>query len=67
MILNKDAHGTGYDVILWIEEAVDTQRFIPPERMRVHSANASARQKMEAGIQSIYRIYAKKNVDEPGP
>ncbi|MBA4418356.1 MAG: hypothetical protein C0392_10675 [Syntrophus sp. (in: bacteria)] len=53
--LGDDVHGTGYDVILWIEEAVVTQGFVPP-RITVHSANPSARQKMEAGIKSIGRI-----------
>jgi len=52
--LGDDERGTGYDVITWLEEAVITRGFIPPE-MRVHSANLSARQKMEMGIQSILR------------
>ena len=53
--LGDDEHGTGYDVVLWIEEAVATRGFEPPE-IRVHSANSSARRKMEHGIQSIYRL-----------
>jgi len=52
--LGDDARGTGYDVVLWIEEAVLTRGFQPPQ-MAVHSANASARQKMEMGIRSIER------------
>jgi hypothetical protein len=56
--LGDDVRGTGYDVILWIEEAVATQDFDPP-KIIVHSANPSARQKMEAGIRSINRTYAK--------
>jgi len=50
--LGDDEHGTGYDVVLWIEEAVITQGFIPP-RIKVHSANSSARHKMELGIANI--------------
>lgn len=50
--LGNDDRGTGYDVVLWIEEAVITRSFALPE-MAVHSANASARLKMEAGIRSI--------------
>ena len=46
----------GYQVILWIEEAVALRQFLPP-KIRVHSANPSARQKMELGIQSIYRLH----------
>jgi hypothetical protein len=52
--LGDDSHGTGYDVILWIEEAVYTSDFVPPE-IRVHSANPSARRRMELGIGSIGR------------
>ncbi len=50
--LGDDQRGTGYDVILWIEEAVYTQGFRPP-LIFVHSANAPARQKMIAAVQSI--------------
>ena len=50
--LGDDDRGTGYDVILWIEEAVFTQGFVAP-KIRVHSANSSAREKMEHGIASI--------------
>jgi len=50
--LGDDTRGTGYDVVLWIEEAVALRGFRPP-RMYVHSANSSARQKMLAGIAAI--------------
>lgn len=52
--LGDDHHGTGYDVVLWIEEQVYTNNFIPP-KMKVHSANSSARIKMELGIGNIVR------------
>lgn len=52
--LGDDEKGTGYDVILWLEEQVITNGFRPPV-LSVHSANASARVKMEAGIASIER------------
>ena len=52
--LGDDARGTGYDVVLWIEEQVMTAAFRPPS-MQVHSANASAREKMEAGMKAIER------------
>ena len=52
--LGDDERGTGYDVVLWLEEAVVTRGFKPP-RVTVHSANSSARVKMEAGIRSIER------------
>jgi hypothetical protein len=52
--LGDDGRGTGYDVVLWIEEAVALRGFQPP-KMTVHSANSSARIKMEAGIAAIAR------------
>lgn len=52
--LGDDEHGTGYDVVLWIEEAVYTRGFVPP-KINVHSANSSARAKMNLGIQSIVK------------
>lgn len=39
--LGDDEKGTGYDVVLWIEEAVVTQGFKPRE-IRLHSANSAA-------------------------
>lgn len=53
--LGDDERGTGYDVILWLEEAVALRNFDPP-RIFIHSANSSARQKMQAGIAAICRL-----------
>lgn len=53
--LGDDAHGTGYDVILWIEEAVALRGFNPP-KITIHSANASAAEKMRAGVRTIERL-----------
>ncbi|CAG9214184.1 conserved hypothetical protein [Burkholderia vietnamiensis] len=50
--LGDDERGTGYDVILWIEEAVALRGFRPP-RILVHSANAAAAVRMNAGIRAI--------------
>ena len=52
--LGDDARGTGYDVLLWIEQAVVLSGFVPPE-IRVHSANPVARQRMDAAIAQIRR------------
>lgn len=57
--LGNDERGTGYDVILWIEEAVVLRGFKPPA-IAVHSANSSAREKMLAGISSIEK-HARRN------
>jgi hypothetical protein len=58
--LGDDKRGTGYDVILWLEEAVALRGFKPP-KVVVHSANASARIKMESGIASIQRFERNNN------
>lgn len=52
--LGDDAHGTGYTVLLWLEEQVVVKGLSPPV-IYVHSANSSARLKMEAAIASIQR------------
>ena len=57
--LGDDKHGTGYDVILWIEEAVATRGFVPPE-ITIHSANTSARLKMELGVRNIKRLFTQR-------
>lgn len=53
--LGDDERGTGYDVILWLEEAVATRDFDPPE-ISIHTANPSARTRMEAGAERIRRL-----------
>ncbi|EGS1995263.1 cyclic-phosphate processing receiver domain-containing protein [Vibrio vulnificus] len=53
--LGDDIRGTGYDVILWIEKEVVLNGFVPP-KMSVHSANISARKKMEQAIANIAQI-----------
>ena len=56
--LDDDARGTVYGVIRWVEEAVALREFTPPT-IRVHSANASARERMLLGIESIKRLAGK--------
>ncbi|MCY1261639.1 hypothetical protein D9M68_109290 [compost metagenome] len=53
--LGDDTRGTGYDVILWIEEAVALRGF-KTLRIIVHSANSSAVDKMQAGVLAIERL-----------
>jgi len=53
--LGEAENGTGYDVILWIEQEVYQNNYIPP-KIIVHSANVPAREKMEAGIKNILRF-----------
>lgn len=63
--LGDDEHGTGYTVLLWLEEQVAVHGMLPPA-IRVHSANASARLKMEAAIAAIERHAGQRPVARPG-
>lgn len=58
--LGDDARGTGYDVLVWLEEAVALHGFTPPESIIVHSANPVARKRMLAAISSISQIKLSK-------
>lgn len=60
--LGDDEHGTGYRVLLWLEEQVAVHGMAPPPRIQVHSANSSARLKMEAAILSIKRLARQTGV-----
>lgn len=51
--------GDGYDVVLWLEEQVALNDFIPP-KITVHSANPPARKRMKQGIEQIRKIYEAK-------
>jgi hypothetical protein len=53
--------GTGYDVLLWLEEQVAVNEFVPPE-LNIHSANISARKRMEQAIDKIY-IFAGDRIN----
>lgn len=57
--LGDDERGTGYAVVLWIEESVAMRGFKPP-KIHVHSANSSAREKMERGVAAIERLHQNK-------
>ena len=57
--LGNERRGTGYDVVLWVEEAMATSGFVPP-KMTSHSSNASAWAKMEAGLERIRRYAGRQ-------
>lgn len=58
--LGNDERGTGYDVLLWIEQEVALNKFIPP-KMFVHSSNPCAREKMERAIDAILRLHRQNS------
>ena len=51
---------TGYDVLEWIEKMVYLENYIPP-KIHIHTANPSARVKMELAKKSIERKIDKWN------
>lgn len=53
--LGDDSRGTGYDVLLWLEEAVARYGFTLPE-IHVHTANPAARTRMLAAVDAISRL-----------
>lgn len=52
--LGDDARGTGYDVVLWLEEQFHLHGRVPP-KISLHTANTSARMKMQAGVDALLR------------
>jgi len=48
---------TGYDVLLWIENAVYEEGYVPP-KIHIHTGNTSAEIKMKAAHESILRYIA---------
>jgi hypothetical protein len=48
-----DDYGTGYDVLLYIEKELFLNSKIPPKKIKIHSANSSARVKMELAVRAI--------------
>lgn len=56
--LGDDQRGTGYDVLLWIEQKVVLHRFVAPE-ITIHSANPAARQRMLAAVDAIMKLPLK--------
>jgi hypothetical protein len=59
-----DDNGTGYDVLLWIEQktALDAT-YHPPQTIAIHSDNAGARGNMLRAIVSIENIYEGRKRD----
>lgn len=47
----------GYDVLLWVEEQVFTNPEFPLPNIKIHTANPSARIKMELALKRILKRY----------
>ena len=57
--LGDDERGTGYDVLRWLEQHVWETGMKPP-RIKIHTANPSARVKMTLAKRQIHRIWLRK-------
>lgn len=61
--LGDDDRGTGYDVLVWIEEQVVMNNLIPSFDIIVHSANPPAFERMQQAIKSIkYHVSMNPNL-----
>jgi len=52
---DDDFYGTGYDVLVWVEEQVALHDFVPP-KIHIHSANVVGRERMQRALESIDRL-----------
>lgn len=62
--LGDDEIGTGYDVLVWIEEKVVTEGFKPP-KIHVHTGNPAARERMLQAVQSIEKFASQISIEVP--
>ncbi|MBS3903011.1 MAG: hypothetical protein KGZ30_01395 [Anaplasmataceae bacterium] len=53
--LGDPVNGNGNDVLVWIEQAVVRDGYVPPI-IKIHTGNPSARVKMELGVEAINRL-----------
>ncbi len=57
---DEESVGTGYEVLLWIEErTVADDRFNPP-LVHIHTSNISARDRMESAARAIESLVARR-------
>ena len=54
--LGDDKKGTGYDVILWMEEAVAISNFKLPKYISIHSANPVGKERMQRALDRICNL-----------
>jgi hypothetical protein len=59
--LGDDTRGTGYDALTEIEKMIHDGRLAQLPEITIHSANSSARQKMELAVAAIKRQWAARN------
>lgn len=55
--------GTGYDVLIWLEEQFFVNNILLPDSIRVHSSNPAAKKRMNAVIDAIYKMRDRRQID----
>ena len=63
--LGDDLRGTGYDVLPTIERMINAGELKQLPEITAHTANPSARQKMDSAIAAIKRQWAERNTKQP--
>ena len=58
--LGNDSGETGYDVLVWIENACYFQESYKPPKILIHSANPVGRKRMNQALKSIKTILRKR-------
>lgn len=53
--LGDDVAGTGYSVLLWIEELASAG--MQPPLIMIHTANPAARTRMYQAVEAIWKLY----------
>lgn len=57
---SEEIAGSGYDVLLWIEQRTATDdEFVPPI-IHVHTSNSGARDRMEGAVKGIAHIVERR-------
>lgn len=57
--LGSPDRGTGYDVLLWLEQQMVSGRFKPPE-IRLHTSNPVGLKRMQQAVDKIYELYENR-------
>ena len=58
--LGDDRRGTGYNILLWIENEIVINSDFKLPKITIHTANPPARKRMLAALDSIYKRYNRQ-------
>ncbi|MFH0736268.1 MAG: cyclic-phosphate processing receiver domain-containing protein [bacterium] len=58
--LGENTWGTGYDVIIWLEQQVINNNFKLPSKITIHSDHVLLKPRMESAIKNIINLAQNK-------